>query len=78
MIETATENKGSVFAYDCEGYDICVGDTVIYRRKPYVVESKEHETSNDGYYTETVFLLLVDKETDKYIVVEDEKVKLVI
>jgi hypothetical protein len=43
-----------------------------------VVEWMEHEISNDGYYTETVFLLLVDKQTGKSIVVEDEKVKLVL
>jgi hypothetical protein len=78
MIETATENRGMIFASDSDGYDICVGDTVIYRRKPYVVEWMEHEISNDGYYTETVFLLLVDKQTGKSIVVEDEKVKLVL
>ena len=73
----STTDASKIFAYDSEGYDICIDDTVIYRRKPYVVESMEHEISNDGYYTETVFLLLIDKETDKYIVVEDEKVKLV-
>jgi hypothetical protein len=77
MIETATENKGMIFAYDCEGYDICVDDKVIYRRKEYVVEHMEHEITTDGYYTETVYLLLTDKDTGKYVVVEDEKVKLV-
>ncbi len=78
MIETATENRGSISACDKEGYDICIDDTVIYRNKPYVVEAMEHEISSDGCYTETVVLWLDDKETGKHIVVEDEKVKLVI
>jgi hypothetical protein len=36
----------------------------------------EHEVTNDGYYTETVYLLLNDPVTDKYVVVEDNKVAL--
>jgi hypothetical protein len=38
MIETATENKGTVFAYDEDGYDICVGDHVVHNRKLYRVQ----------------------------------------
>jgi hypothetical protein len=74
---TTTTDPTQIFAYDEDGNTIIPGDMVMYRRKLYKVESMEHEISNDGYYTETVFLLLIDKETDKYIVVEDEKVKLV-
>ena len=75
MIETATENKGTILAYDEDGNTIIPGDMVVYRRKLYKVEHLEHETSNDGYYTETVVLLLEHHKTGKQIVVEDFKVE---
>ncbi len=75
MIETATENKGTIFAYDEDGNTIIPGDMVVYRRKLYKVEHLEHEISNDGYYTETVVLLLEHYKTGKHIVVEDFKVE---
>ena len=74
MIETATENKGTIFACDEDGNNIIPGDMVVYRRKLYKVEHLEHEISNDGYYTETVVLLLEHYKTGKQIVVEDFKV----
>jgi hypothetical protein len=58
MIETATENKGSIFAYDEDGNTVIPGDMVMYRRKLYKVEHMEHEVYNDGCYTESVVLLL--------------------
>jgi hypothetical protein len=73
---TTTIDASKIFAYDKEGYDICVDDMVIYRKKLYKVESMEHEVTNDGYYTESVYLLLADPVTDKYVVVEDNKVAL--
>ena len=73
---TTTTDASKIFAYDKEGYDICVDDMVIYRKKLYRVDSMEHEVSGDGYYTETVYLLLTDPVTDKYVVVEDNKVAL--
>jgi hypothetical protein len=75
MIETATENKGTILAYDEDGNTIIPGDMVVYRRKLYKVEHLEHETSNDGFYTETVVLLLEHYKTGKQIVVEDFKVE---
>ena len=75
MIETATENKGTILAYDEDGNTIIPGDMVVYRRKLYKVEHLEHETSNDGYYTETVVLLLEHHKTGKQIEVEDFKVE---
>ena len=75
MIETATENKGSIFAYDEDGNTIIPGDMVVYRRKLYKVEHMEHEVSNDGCYTESVVLLLEHLKTGKQIVVEDFKVE---
>jgi hypothetical protein len=74
MIETATENKGSIFAYDEDGNTIIPGDVVVYRRKLYKVEHMEHEISSDGLYDETVVLLLEHVKTGKQIVVEDFKV----
>jgi hypothetical protein len=76
MIETATENKGSIFAYDEDGNTIIPGDMVVYRRKLYEVEHLEHEISGDGNYTETVVLLLKHVKTGKHIVVEDFKVEI--
>jgi hypothetical protein len=75
MIETATENKGSIFAYDEDGNTIIPGDMVVYRRRLYKVEHMEHEVSSDGLYTETVVLLLEHHKTGKQIVVEDFKVE---
>jgi hypothetical protein len=48
---------------------------VVYRRKLYKVEHMEHEISRDGYYTESVCLLLEHHKTGKQIVVEDFKVE---
>ena len=75
MIETATENKGTVLAYDEDGNTIIPGDMVVYRRKLYKVEHMEHEISSDGFYTERVCLLLEHYKTGKHIVVEDFKVE---
>ena len=75
MIETATENKGSIFAYDEDGNTIIPGDMVVYRRKLYKVEHMEHEVSGDGYYNERVWLFLEHFKTGKQIVVEDFKVE---
>jgi hypothetical protein len=75
MIETATENKGTIFAYDEDGNTVIPGDMVVYRRKLYKVEHMEHEISSDGLYDETVVLLLEHFKTGKQIVVEDFKVE---
>ncbi len=75
MIETATENKGTIFAYDEDGNTIIPGDMVVYRRKLYKVESMEHEVSGDGYYNERVWLFLEHFKTGNQIVVEDFKVE---
>ncbi len=75
MIETATVNRGSIFAYDEDGNNIIPGDMVVYRRKLYKVESLEHEVSGDGNYEESVSLLLEHVKTGKQIVVEDFKVE---
>lgn len=75
MIETATVNKGSIFAYDEDGNTIIPGDMVVYRRKLYKVESLEHEVSSDGNYEESVSLLLEHVKTGKQIEVEDFKVE---
>ena len=77
MIETATENQGSIIARDKHDYDVIIGDKVIYRKKTYEVEWMEHEITADGYYTETVYLALKSLDTDKTIVVEDNKVELI-
>jgi hypothetical protein len=75
MIETATENKGSIFAYDEDGNTIIPGDMVVYRRKLYKVESLEHDVPADGYYNERVWLSLEHYKTGKQITVEDFKVE---
>jgi len=75
MIETATENKGTIFAYDEDGNTVIPGDMVVYRRKLYKVESMEHEVSRDGNYEESVSLLLEHFKTGKQIVVDDFKVE---
>jgi len=75
MIETATENKGTIFAYDEDGNTIIPGDMVVYQRKLYQVESLEHEVSGDGYYNERVWLFLKHVKTGEQITVEDFKVE---
>lgn len=77
MIETATENQGSILARDRNDYDVIIGDKVVYRKKTYEVEWMEHEVSADGYYTETVYLALKSLETEKTIVVKDYQVELI-
>ena len=77
MIETATENKGKVFAYDEDGYDICVGDHVVHNRKLYKVTALEHDVSGDGLYRETVYLELMHVKTTKIKIIEDCDVALV-
>lgn len=77
MIETATQNKGCVFARDKYDYDVIIGDKVVHRKKTYEVVEMEHNVSADGYYTETVYLVLKSLDTDKTIVVEDNKVELI-
>lgn len=77
MIETATENRGSILARDRNDYDVIIGDKVVYRKKTYEVEWMEHEVSADGYYTETVYLALKSLETEKTIVVKDYQVELI-
>lgn len=77
MIETATENQGCVFARDKYDYDVIVGDKVVYRKKTYEVVEMEHSVSADGYYTETVYLVLKSLDTRKTMVVQDNKVELI-
>lgn len=77
MIETATENRGTIFAHDEDGWDIIVGDKVIRNRKLYQVEAMEWCVSGDGLYRETVHLTLRHLKTNKLIVVEDCDVALV-
>ena len=77
MIETATENRGSIFARDKNDWDVIIGDKVTYRKKTYEVEWMGHEISHDGYYTETVYLLLKNPETEKTVVVKDFQVELI-
>lgn len=77
MIETATENRGSILARDRNDYDIIIGDKVVYRKKTYEVTEMEHDVSGDGYYTETVYLVLKDPETEKTTVVKDYQVELI-
>ena len=71
---TTITDPTQIFAYDSDGDTIIIGDKVQYRKKLYEVEWMEHEVSNDGYYTETVVLLLRNLKTGKQIVVEDIKV----
>ena len=77
MIETATENKGKVFAYDEDGYDIRVGDHVVHNRKLYKVTALKHDVSGDGLYRETVYLELMHVKTTKIKIVQDCDVALV-
>lgn len=77
MIETATENRGSILARDRNDYDIIIGDKVVYRKKTYEVAEMEHDVSGDGYYTETVYLVLKNLETEKTVVVKDYQVELI-
>lgn len=53
MIETATLNKGTIFAQDKNGECLVVGDKVMYNRKHYRVQSLEWDVSGDGLYHET-------------------------
>ena len=77
MIETATENKGTIFAHDEDGWAIAVGDHVVHNRKLYKVTALRHETSGDGLYRETVYLELMHVKTLKIKIVEDCDVALV-
>ena len=77
MIETATQNKGTVFAYDEDGHDICVADHVVHNRKLYQVTALKHDVSGDGLYRETVYLHLMHVKTAKIKIIEDCDVALV-
>lgn len=77
MTETATENVGTIFAYDEDGYEICVGDHVVHNRKLYRVQKLKHDVSGDGLYRETVYLELIHLKTTRIKIVEDCDVALV-
>ena len=77
MIETATKNKGAVFAYDEDGYDICVGDSVIHNRKLYRVQKLMWSSDPSDGYKEAVHLELIHVKTLKIKIVEDCYVALV-
>ena len=77
MIETATENKGIVFAYDEDGYDICVGDHVVHNRKLYRVQKLMWSSDPSDGYKEAVHLELIHVKTLKIKIVEDCYVALV-
>lgn len=77
MIETATKNKGTVFAYDEDGYDICVGDNVIHNRKLYRVQKLMWSSDPSDGYKEAVHLELIHVKTLKIKIVEDCYVALV-
>lgn len=73
-MSTAVED---ILAADKNDSGITIGDKVIYRKKTYIVDWMEHEVSGDGYYTETVYLLIRNPNTEKTVVVEDCKVELI-
>ena len=77
MIETATKNKGTVFAYDEDGYDICVGDHVVHNRKLYRVQKLMWSSEPSDGYKEAVHLELTHVKTLKIKIVEDCYVALV-
>lgn len=77
MTETATENVGKIFAYDEDGYAICVGDHVVHNRKLYRVQKLKWDVSGDGLYRETVYLELIHLKTLRIKIVEDCDVALV-
>ena len=77
MIETATKNKGTVFAYDEDGYDICVGDHVVHNRKLYRVQKLMWSSVPSDGYKEAVHLELIHVKTLKIKIVEDCYVALV-
>ncbi len=74
---TTTTDASKIFAEDRLGYDLRVDDMVWYRKKLYTIEGMEHEVTGDGYYTETVYLLIKNVDSGKELVVEDVKVELV-
>ena len=77
MIETATKNKGTVFAYDEDGYDICVGDHVVHNRKLYRVQKLMWSSEPSDGDKEAVHLELIHVKTLKIKIVEDCYVALV-
>jgi len=77
MTETATENVGTIFAHDEDGWAIAVGDHVVHNRKLYRVQKLKHETSGDGLYRETVYLELIHLKTLRIKIFEDCDVALV-
>jgi hypothetical protein len=77
MIETATENKGTVFAYDEDGNTICVGDHVIHNRKLYRVQMLMWSSEPSDGYKEEVHLELIHVKTLRIKIVEDCDVALV-
>jgi len=74
--ETAIENLGTIFAYDADGYEICVGDYVSHNRKLYRVQKLKWDVSGDGLYRETVYLELIHVKSTRIKIVEDKDVEL--
>ena len=77
MTETATENVGTIFAYDEDGYDICVGDHVVHNRKLYRVQKLIWSSEPSDGYREEVHLELIHVKTLKIKIVQDCDVALV-
>lgn len=77
MTETATENKGKVFAYDEDGYAISVGDHVIHNRKLYRVQKLIWSAEPSDGYKEEVHLELIHVKTLRIKILQDCDVALV-
>ena len=75
--ETATENVGTIFAYDEDGNSIVVGDHVVHNKKLYRVQKLKWDVSGDGLYRETVYLELIHVKSTRIKIVEDIDVALV-
>jgi hypothetical protein len=67
----------SIFAYDKEGYDIVLGDHVVYRRHLYRVQKLNWSSDPSDGYKESVHLELIHLRTLKIVIVEDCKVMVV-
>lgn len=77
MIETATENKGTIFAYDEDGWAIAVGDHVVHNRKLYKVQKLKWSSEPSDGYAEKVHLELIHVKTLRIKVLQDCDVALV-
>ena len=77
MIETDTRNRGKIFAYDEDGYDICVGDHVVNNRKLYRVQKLMWSSEPSDGYKESVHLELIHVKTLKIKILQDCDVALV-